>query len=331
MTAALHHLRPQDLLARNMEVQNLALSPAGLLLRNPAEAGHLTTHPIEVPSGFDHATLSWNILEGEGGGFAVRFRVRGRHAGWSPWLPPQDEGTADRLDSEWDWSIDQVQSKRICSHFQVDLQVRPSDNPATSPPSVRGIYFSSRNSGVFELACLNDIPMETPPIERIPHLCQHDQGEKLGPRLCSPTALAMVLRGMGIETSVGELAEACYDPRSDLYGVWPRAIHAAFQRRALGWVEYIGNWGRAVHYLKRGIPLICSIAFRKDELEDPPYPSTEGHLLVLLGVDSEGSPITHDPNLPSERGAYLKWKPKDFSRAWFGHGGAAYVIQGKVE
>lgn len=136
----------------------------------------------------------------------------------------------------------------------------------------------------------------------------------------------MVLRGLGLDAQPLDIAQLAYHPDYQIYGGWPQAIHAAGQLGARGWVELISSWRRAVGYLKKGIPLVCSISFNQDELESPPYLSTNGHLLVLNGIDNDGSPITHDPNLPESQGAFLRWKLADFNRAWFGHGGVAYIL-----
>ena len=307
------------------------LGPSGLTLREGSNQGTLETHPIEIPSGFDHATLSWNIHHHPRSEYSVGFRVRGQQFGWSAWLGPEMKSRKNPgFETTWVWDVDQVSSRFPCSHFQIRLRLSTPGEDIHAP-IVKAIYFTSRNSRVFELSCLNEVPEETPLIEKVPHLCQHDIDPDQGDRLCSPTCVAMVLNGYDIKVSPKGVAELCYDKQSNLYGVWPKAIEAAFHHRTLAWVEFIGNWTRATHYLKRGIPLICSIAFRKNELENPPYPSTDGHLLVLLGIDKEGNAITHDPNLPSEEGAYLKWTPKDFSKAWFGHGGAAYVLPGPAD
>ncbi len=304
------------------------LGPSGLTLPEGARVGSLETHPIEIPVGFDHATLSWNVFQPEETALSVKFRVRGQQFGWSSWLGPEIKNQKNPgFETTWVWDIDQVSSRFPCSHFQVNLEIS-TPGEEIHAPVVKGIYFTARNSRVFELACLNEVPEKTPLIESVPHYCQHDVDPTHGDRLCSPTSLAMILKGYGVEVDPKEIANLCFDPRSNQYGVWPQAIHVAFQKRALAWVEFIGNWKRAVHYLRRGIPLVCSIAFRKDELENPPYPPTEGHLLVLLGIDGKGNVVTHDPNLPAEKGAFLKWSHKDFSKAWFGHGGVAYVIPG---
>jgi len=328
MTATLIQLRAQDLLSRNHEIKDLVLGPSGLTLREGETSGRLETHPIEIPAGFDHAVLSWNVHRPDSTACDIRFRVRGQQFGWSSWLGPDLEHQKNPgFETTWVWDIDQISTRYPCSHFQVNLEVT-SPGGEIHAPIVRSVYFTSRNSRVFELSCLNEIPEETPVIEKVPHLCQHEISRDRGERLCSPTSVAMVLKSYGIEVTPVEMAELCLDPRTNRFGVWPRAIDAAFRKRALGWVEFVGNWKRAVHYLRRGIPLICSIAFRKDELENPPYPPTEGHLLVLLGIDNRGNAVTHDPNLPSDKGAFLRWSHKDFSKAWFGHGGIAYVIAG---
>jgi transketolase len=101
--------------------------------------------------------------------------------------------------------------------------------------------------------------------------------------------------------------------------------HFSPRQGVRGWVEIFPDWRKPVRLLRKGIPIVASIAFREGELARPPYPSTEGHLVVLVGVAEGGEILTHDPRLPKKVGAHLRWDWRDFSAAWFGHGGVGYA------
>jgi hypothetical protein len=203
------------------------------------------------------------------------------------------------------------------------------ESAAIKSPEVKQLCVAVRRRIEADVPQSLDLP-ETVPIIPLPFLHQHELSSDLGARICSPVSVAMVLRGRGVDVAPLELAESTYHRGHDLYGIWPLAIHAAYQLGIGAWAEYFEDWSKPVSYLKRGTPLVLSIAFEEGDLKRPPYKRTGGHLLVLLGVDEAGHPITHDPNLPAERGAFLKWEAGDLARAWFGHGGVAYVFPSRM-
>ncbi len=315
--------------------------------------GWLTTPPLTVPQGFKRAVPSWNLLQPEATSYLVKFRVCGANGCWTPWFanepttPPQDKPADSRIR----WEIDQLISEETLTTFQLSVHLK-RESAGQPSPALRTLYLAlmretsllpleeesvsgpgtrkdSRSSGSSDTqmdSWSNLLPV--PPVQ-LPFIYQHDLDPEIGDKICSPTSVTMVLQGAGIMVAPLEVARRAYHPASGIYGVWPMAVHAAYQLGMKGWVQFISGWPQALSYLKKGIPIVAAISFAEGELKEPPYPPTEGHLLVLLGMDEQGHPITHDPHVPQERGAYMKWNLEDFSRAWLGHGRVAYVFPSK--
>jgi hypothetical protein len=328
MACGLIKLTPSALACWHEGCACLELGPRrrNLLLSEGSCDGWLTTAPIEVKSGFHQATLSWNIRQPEGTRYKLEWRVTDTACAWSDWCGIDTLPNEGRNSSKgaWRWEIDQFLSSRLLASFQVRVRLEREILRQASP-LVDALYMATRRVPQAQPGIPKDMPEPVTPIA-LPFLNQYEQGAAVGPRICSATSVSMVLAGLGIAASPFDLAQSAYHTGHDLYGIWPLAIHAAYQLGAKGWVEYFDSWRRASKYLKRGIPLVASIAFEEGDLAKPPYAETKGHLLVLLGIDSDSSPVTHDPRLPATTGAFMKWNLGDFTRAWFGHGGVAYVF-----
>ena len=54
----------------------------------------------------------------------------------------------------------------------------------------------------------------------------------------------------------------------------------------------------AERFIAAGIPLVVSIAFGPGELDGAPIGSSNGHLLVLVGVRDNGNVVVNDPARP---------------------------------
>jgi hypothetical protein len=297
--------------------QHLSLVPG-------AVQGWMTTVPIRIPRGFQHAIPSWNIRVPSGSAYEVEIRVAGTDRGWTPWFSNHlKTSSAEARQSKVVWDIDQVRSAQTLEWLQFRVTLQRASGAERSPELSRLSVATRSNRNPTSLPQWKGT--EIAPIQ-IPFIYQHEVDSELGSRICSPTSLSMVLQGMGIEVTLLEIAQQVYHTDHQLYGVWSQAVHVAYQYGVNSWVQFFEHWEKVARVLRKSIPIIVSIAFKEGDLAHPPYPSTDGHLLVLLGIDSEGNPITHDPHLPPDQGAFLKWDRADFTKAWFGHGGVAYVF-----
>ncbi len=319
-----------------------------LVLVPEACQGWMVTPPVEVSHGFHRAIPSWNLLQPEGSSYQVEFRARGANGCWTSWFSNETpEATQEPYKNPMvSWDIDQLLSKETMTAFQLRVHLRRESANHPSP-ALRTLYLASKHSPWEERR--TDVALPQTSLKResflvpgmgrdsyssvgpisLPFVYQHDLDPGIGGRICSPTSVSMVLQGAGIKVEALEVARLAYHSGYKIYGVWPLAVHAAYQLGLKGWVQFINSWREAESYLRKGIPLVTSIAFSDGDLKEPPYPPTEGHLLVLLGIDEQGRPITHDPHLPRDQGAYLHWNREDFSKAWLERGGVAYVFPSK--
>ena len=142
-------------------------------------------------------------------------------------------------------------------------------------------------------------------------------------RICSPTCLAMV---MGLADFEAErFTEACFDANRNMYGIWPRNIHAANRCGFTGAIEIFTSLDEAAALLTKGIPIIASIRYRQGELTGAATPSTAGHLVVLRGI-SEDTVLVNDPAAESSELVAREYGRSEFARAWLARRGVGYVL-----
>ncbi|MCG3197839.1 MAG: hypothetical protein GHCLOJNM_02331 [bacterium] len=301
---------------------------AGLRLRQGATKGWVQAALQVAP--FHRAIPSWNIRQPPGTGARVEIRAVDEDEKRTPWLHLDmslKPGGA-KHSRFWTWRIDELRSEKLLFDCEVRISFSRT-NLETDSPTLDCFYLATqtlrradKNRGM--------APPDPAPTLQVPFLNQYEADAEIGARICSATSSAMALRALGVEVSPSELARPAYHPGHDLYGIWPLAIQAAYQKGVRGWVEIFSDWRKPIRLLRKGVPIVASVAFRDEELRHPPYPSTDGHLVVLLGVAEGEKILTHDPRLPEDVGAFLRWDWRDFSAAWFGHGGVGYVYEGRV-
>ena len=158
-----------------------------------------------------------------------------------------------------------------------------------------------------------------------PAASQMSQGGRDGPRICSPTCVAMVLRGYGRSIELLEASAQAFDPNTNLYGVWPYALRLAGAYGHLGAVEAVADWDTAQQVLEQGYPLVASIRFRRDALPGAPLQSTAGHLVVLHGAAPD-CVVVNDPAAPQVATVPRTYASGAFSSAWLQYRGAAYIL-----
>ena len=89
---------------------------------------------------------------------------------------------------------------------------------------------------------------------------------QLGPRLCSPTSVTMVISHFGGDADLLEVAHAAYHPAHDLYGVWPAALYAASRHGLLGYLLRFPDWATARWLLEHLVAIVASIRYGRDLL-----------------------------------------------------------------
>ncbi len=170
----------------------------------------------------------------------------------------------------------------------------------------------------------------TPPEESIcatppPALSQMSQGGPQGPHTCSPTCVAMVLRGLGAQADLEDTRQRCYDPGSKMYGMWPYAILTAAHHGHVGATEVFVDWSDPLRVLEADTPMVASIRFARDTLPGAPLNASGGHLVVVHGASPE-CVVVNDPAAPEVATVPRTYDTIAFTQAWLRHRGAAYIL-----
>lgn len=253
------------------------------------------------------AVVSWNPGADEGElelrvGFADGSRSRPLpYARWTASHRSSLGGRDDRVHLETDVVVADAAFESIEVRATAPLAGLALATPASGTPASGGDF----------------APLEL----EVPPLSQYVCGEGRG--WCSPASVAMLLRARGIDAEVTEIARATYDDAYGGAGNWTFNVAHASRFGLRAFVAYLRDMTHARAFLAAGVPLALTIAWTEGELDGAPLPSTDGHVVVLRGVDAAGDPIVNDPAHPGIRTSYRR---AQFERAWLGHGGIAYVI-----
>ncbi|WP_117212549.1 C39 family peptidase [Allorhizocola rhizosphaerae] len=180
-----------------------------------------------------------------------------------------------------------------------------------------------------------------PPYSQNIHIGEYPQWNGGGEAWCSPTSTSMVLAYWGtgptpedyawVDPSyqdpwVDYAARFTYDANYAGTGNWPFNTAYAGRFGLEAFVTRLRSLNEAERFIAAGIPLVCSLSFKKNQIPGLTY-GTNGHLLVVAGFDSSGRPVLNDPAASSNAGVRKVVGRAEFEQAWLDtSGGIAYVI-----
>jgi hypothetical protein len=148
----------------------------------------------------------------------------------------------------------------------------------------------------------------------------------------------MVLGYWGIdpgacEPRVRAAVAGVYDWIYDGHGNWPfNTAYAASRSSTVipvmeGYVRRFTSLSDLEPWVKAGVPVVMSIAWKKSELDGAPVSSSSGHLVTLVGFDSTGQPIVNDPAASANGDVQRTYLRAQLESVWLTNsGGTAYLI-----
>jgi hypothetical protein len=140
---------------------------------------------------------------------------------------------------------------------------------------------------------------------------------------------ARVTSDPSVDIAVPDAASATWDPVYDGTGNWPFNTALAATRGMVAYVHRFPSLVVVERWIAAGVPIVASIAWDRGQLDDVPVPSTDGHLLVVIGFDDHGDVVVNDPAGHPERGIAVRrrYRRDQFERLWLAtSGGTVYVI-----
>jgi uncharacterized protein YvpB len=237
---------------------------------------------------FDQAVPSWN----GSGEFTVELRVR-TGGTWQPWAVLGRWGREPRSvkhagGGDLDVDVDTLVSKKPARAFQVRLTLEKGAEVRL----VAVTHWSKKN--VRPLS-----GKESPAWGRIldvPERSQTVEDRKIAGEICSPTSIAMVLEYHGVKLPTREVADGVFDHGAKLYGNWPfNTAYAASKANVEAYVLRGTGIEDLETEIAAGRPVVLSHRWKKGDLSDAPIPSSDGHLIVVVGFTKEGDVVVNDP------------------------------------
>jgi hypothetical protein len=296
-------------------------APAGL----PAgEGGALARVEIRPDRPFTELILSFNA-EIAGGGLIAEVRVPA--GGEGAWLRIAEWG-AESVSGVGDGVFTRAPGVRVA------IDELLADSPLSSA-EVRLVAHGAQAVRPVRLDITTTRPVPDGPgsspgprIELpVPFYSQSTEDPERAGRLCSPTSLAMLMAHRVGRVDPVRVADACFDPRHDLFGVWPRNIQAAASMGVPGYLARFSDWDEVRRHLGGVGPIAISITARGGEVGNMTYDPGGGHLLVLIGLTESGDAIVLDPAYKDEADARRVYPERDLTEVWLRRKrGTAYVL-----
>jgi D-alanyl-D-alanine dipeptidase len=349
----IQHETPADFKAGRIQSGHVQADPPGVILACPLPpdtAAGTTSAIYESPVInsdllFNEVVLSWNIELPPHAGFCVEARV-GRRAddSWSPYLYFADRGgsvpSGEKI-TKFEHGYVDVDYFRSDERFdRLQYRVRaagrePPDNAVAAEAKLRIARVTvnlSDTTGRLTSVPQAPLPAEPPPAAwqrrlPVPFRSQTVERKDIAGMICSPTSVSMVLEYRGVNRPTQEVAARAYDATFEIYGIWPHAVQTAYSYGISGYLARFADWASVEQCIANDQPLVISILAGEGELQGAPYPSTDGHLLVLTGFDAAGNVEVNDPAATTAEKGQIAYRRAELETVWMKpKGGTAYVL-----
>ena len=186
------------------------------------------------------------------------------------------------------------------------------------------------------------LPSAVPQFSQEIHAGQYPEYDGGGEAWCSPTSTTMVLGYWGQYPSAADMASipAGYaDPQVDYAarytfdyhyngtGNWPFNTAYAARYGMDAFVTRLRSLDEAEAFIRAGMPLVASIAVDANKLDGFLFKSSNGHLLVIVGITADGNVMVNDPAAANDATVPRVYDRAQFEDAWLNHsGGIVYVV-----
>jgi hypothetical protein len=327
------------------QVEGLTLSAGS---GDPGGTVGLAIGPIQPTSAQFHELIpSWNAETPPGTWIEVRLRANIGEAGhWTTWYemgawssdsgPERRESVKGQKDVDGRVSTDTLILTPPANAYQLALLLRADDQEAAR----------SASPAVSLAAVLASEPSETAREIPADHaawgttLAVPERSQMVypngGPVWCSPTSTSMVtaywsdqLGEPALNRTVPDVAAAVYDPVYHGNGNWPFNTAFAGQHGLTAYVSRMSSLSQVEQWIAAGIPVVASLAWSPGELGNAAVPSTDGHLLVIVGFTADGDAVVNDPAADPRLGVSVRrvYPRGQLEQLWLTHsGGTVYLI-----
>lgn len=304
--------------------------------------GEATSPEVTTNINFTQAIASWNAYTPPGTWIETRISARiGQQ--WTKWYNlgvwAADSSTVERHsvnqqgDAHGYVAVDTLvlsAKKASANAFQLNVRLFRA-NGSSATPTLRNASVAASKTPAKPSTLAAGDPTRWNihlPVPQCSQMVYPDGGEVW----CSPTSTSMVLaywqQATGpCEPRVRAAVVGTYDWLYAGYGNWPFNTAYAATQGLEGYVARFTSLAQVEAWVAAGVPVVVSYAWKKGALTGAPIPSSNGHLAVVVGFDSQGNPIVNDPAAGSDTTVERIYNRAEFESLWLEHsGGTVYLI-----
>ena len=319
-------------------------------------SGTWTSPWFSTGFGFSELVSSWNASTPAGTWIEVRMRAttdKGTQTKWyvmGQWT--YDDASFHRAsvggqgDADGFVSIDTFFAKdHPLTAYQLSVTLNGTGAKVTRLGAVASDPVNTNPYVPSTTTMTRTIDLNVPSYSQEIHAGQYPQFDGGGEAWCSPTSTSMVLAYWGkgptpaddayvlsdypgiADPWVDYAARYTFDYHYNGAGNWPFNTAYAAHFGLESEVTQLHSLAEAEQFVKRGIPLVASIAFQPNKLDGFLFRGTDGHLLVIGGFTADGDVISYDPASSSDATVRHVYDRAQFEKAWMtATGGIVYVI-----
>ncbi len=272
---------------------------------------------IKTPFDFDSLVPSLNVIyKNKDAAVLVQCAVK-TEQGWSPlyklfYLSKNYKKTfSDLKDKFISRKTDTILPRTKSAAFKLQITVLGSAkiNLITATLTNRDIKHNTELS--LESLGVTNIELPIKPISQKEYKIKSLRNE-----ICSPTSLTMALNYFGKKVNLDEVIKGVFDNGAKIYGTWPFNTAYAGELGLKCCVVRCSSLAQAEAEIYQARPLIISIEFKNGELKNAPVKQTEGHLVLLTGIDENGNFICMDPAAKTAAQVRRIYSRKDLAKVW---------------
>ena len=304
--------------------------------------GEAISPAIPVGFDFDELITSWNATTPPGTWVEVLVRAElgGRWTKWynmGIWASGTEtikrHSVSLQSDADGNVSTDTLvisNTKAATSAFQMKVRLFSLDG--ITSPDVRYLSAAYSTSPVNKSQPSTGNPENWGTLLAVPG-CSQMVYPNGGNVWCSATSTSMVVSFWQgyigpCEPAVMAAVNGVYDWIYDGQGNWSfnTAYAATYGLQAS--VRRFTSMNEIETWVKKGVPVVISFAWGKNELSGAAVSSSAGHLSVVVGFDSLGNPVVNDPAAASDQAVQRTYLRSELEALWLKNsGGTVYIIQ----
>ena len=301
--------------------------------------GEATSPEVPAEFAFTEAIASWNADTPEGTWIEAQLRALvGDH--WTKWYSmgvwASDGSTVERHsvnlqgDKDGYVAVDTLVVSDKAGATALQLRVRLFSANGSATPTLRNasVAFSTAADKPKALQPAGDVRGVVLDVPQCSQMVYPDGGNVW----CSPTSTSMVVGYWDGETGsceprVRAAVAGVYDWLYDGHGNWPFNTAYAATHGVEAYVARFTSLRQLEPWVRAGVPVVMSDAWKKNELTGAPVESSSGHLVVLVGFDGNGNPVVNDPAAASDAEVRRTYDRAEFETIWLEHSaGTVYLI-----